>query len=160
MPIPAQLVELRSRLEMAGMVVVEEPDHLNVRLPFFCSVRVHSDGSRLRFESYFGVVSRVRSTTLKLGGASLVAIAAARYGATFAGIAAFLAVIAGIYDGIRWQLTEHAITRITTLNALLMMETSTSALAPGYGSSAVLRSGTAAAAPVADRIFVKERRDD
>ena len=142
------------------MVVVEEPDHLNVRLPFFCSVRVYSDSGRLRFESYFGIVSRVRSTTLKLGGVTVLAIAAARYGATSAGIAAFVAVIAGIYDSIRWQLTEHAITRIATLNAFAAMEPSTPALAPGYGSAAGLRSGSSAAAPGVDRVFVKERRDD
>lgn len=142
------------------MVVVEEPDHLNVRLPFFCSVRVYADGGRLRFESYFGIVSRVRSTTLKLGGITMAAIIAARYGATSAGIAAFVAVIAGIYDSIRWQVTEHAITRIVTLNAFAAMEPSTAALAPGYGSTAALRSGSSAAAPVVDRVFVKERRDD
>lgn len=159
MPIPAQLVELRSRLEAAGMIVVEEPDHLNVRLPFFCSVRVYSDGERLRFDSFFGVMSRVRSTTLKLGGITVLAILASRYGVTYAGLAAFLAIIAGIYDSIRWQVTEHAITRITTLAAFGAFDSSSSRMV-GTGTSQVLRSGANAAAPAPDRISVRERRDD
>ena len=45
MPLLAELVELRQRLQEIGMVVVEEPDHLNVRLPYFCSVRIYlTDG--------------------------------------------------------------------------------------------------------------------
>ncbi len=159
MPIPAQLVELRSRLEAAGMIVVEEPDHLAARLPFFCSVRVYSDGDRLRFDSFFGVMARVRSTTLKLGGLTMLALASSHYGVGYAGIVALLAIIAGIYDSIRWQITEHAITRITTLAAVGAFESPSSRMA-GTGTSQVLRSGANPVAPPTDRIYVREQRDD
>jgi hypothetical protein len=159
MPIPAQLVELRSRLEAAGMIVVEEPNHLTARLPFFCSVRVYSESDRLRFDSFFGVMSRVRSTTLKLGGLSMLAIASSRYGVGYAGIVALLAIIAGIYDSIRWQVTEHAITRITTLAAVGAFESPSSRMV-GTGTSQVLRSGANPAAPPAEHVYVREQRDD
>lgn len=141
------------------MVVVEEPDHLNVRLPFFCSVRVYSDGDRLRFESYFGVVTRVKSTTLKLGVGTILAVASARYGIGFAGVFALIAIVAGIYDSIRWQVTEHAITRITTISALAAMETSPARRLAGMASSQLLRSGDMPQS-AADRVYVRERRDD
>jgi hypothetical protein len=160
MSIPAQLVDLRPRLEAAGMIVVEEPDHLNVRLPFFCSVRVYSDGERLRFESYFGVATRVKSTTLKLGATTVLAVASARLGVGYAGIVALLAIIAGIYDSIRWQLTEHAVTRITTISALAALETSPARRVTGQTASQLLRSGELPPGSPADRIYVRERRDD
>ena len=160
MPIPAQLVDLRARLEAAGMIVVEEPDHLNVRLPFFCSVRVYSDGERLRFESYFGVATRVKSTTLKLGATTVLAVASARVGLGYAGIVALLAVIAGIYDSIRWQLTEHAVTRITTLSALASMEMSSIRRATGQSANQLLRSGEMLPGTSGERVYVRERRDD
>jgi len=159
MPIPAQLIELRSRLESAGMVVVEEPDHLNVRLPFFCSVRVYPDGERLRFDSFFGVLSRVRSTTLKLGGTTVLAAASAQYGLGYAGLAALAAVVAGIYDSIRWQITEHAITRITTVSAFAALDPNSIRMV-NQGTSQVLRSGAEPSVPLADRVLVRERRDD
>jgi len=160
MPIPAQLVDLRPRLEAVGMIVVEEPDHLNVRLPFFCSVRVYSDGDRLRFESYFGVAARVKSTVLKLGATTALAIASARFGVGYAGIVGLLAIIAGIYDSIRWQLTEHAVTRITTIGALAALELSSPRRVAGTTSSQLLRSGEISHGTPADRVYVRERRDD
>ena len=141
------------------MIVVEEPDHLNVRLPFFCSVRVYSDGERLRFESYFGVATRVKSTTLKLGATTALAVASARVGLGYAGIVALLAVIAGIYDSIRWQLTEHAVTRITTISAFAAMEMASARRVAGMPSQ-VLRSGEMPQTTPADRLYVRERRDD
>jgi hypothetical protein len=159
MPIPLQLAELRPRLEAVGMIVVEEPDHLNVRLPFFSSVRVYSDGTRLRFESYFGVAARVKSTTLKLGGITVLAMLASRYGLAYAGVFALLAIVSGVYDSIRWQITESAITRVMMIAAM------SSALEPSarpmlcYGTAQTLRSS--AGVPTADdRVSVRERRDD
>ena len=72
---------------------------------------------------------------------------------------AILAIIAGIYDSIRWQITEHAITRITTLAAFGAFDSPSSRMV-GTGVSQVLRSGANAAAPATDRISVRERRDD
>ncbi len=159
MPIPAYLVDLRLRLEAAGMIVVEEPDHLNVRLPFFCSVRVYSNGERLRFESYFGVVTRVKSTTLKLGATSVLAVASAHYGIAYAGGIALLAVISGIYDSIRWQLTEHAVTRITMIDALGTVAPSSPRRAM-VGTSQILRSGDNPTVMPGERVSVRDRRDD
>jgi hypothetical protein len=160
MPLSAQLVDLRARLEASGMIVVEEPDHLNVRLPFFCSVRVYANGERLRFESYFGVITRVKSTTTKIGGMTVLAIALARYGMGYAGVLALLAVMAGIYDGIRWQITEHAITRVTMIAALAAMELSPAHRMAGPSASLGLRPGENPAITLAERVFVRERRDD
>ena len=160
MPISAQLADLRARLETAGLIVVEEPEHLNVRLPFFCSVRVYSDAARLRFESYFGVAGRVKSTVAKLGGLTLLALASARYGMAYGGIVALLALVAGIYDSIRWQITEHAITRISIIATLAAMDAPSPRQLAGYGTSQVLRSGDSPATTPAERVFVRERRDD
>lgn len=159
MPIPAQLVELRSRLEAAGMIVVEEPDRLTIRLPFFCSVRVYSDGQRLRFESYFGIAARDRSTMLKLFGLGLLSVASVKFGFQYAGLTAFLAIIAGIYDSIRWQLTEHAITRVSMIATLANLQTDAPHLI-ATGTSQLLRSGANPSAVPADRVHVRERRDD
>jgi hypothetical protein len=160
MPISAQLADLRPRLQSVGMIVVEEPDCLSVRLPFFCSVRVYSDGERLRFDTFFGVVPRARSTMLKLGGISLLAVASAHYGIGYAGGVALLAVISAIYDSIRWQVTEHAITRVTTIAALAAIDVSSPRQLAGYGASQMLRSADSAGATAAERVFVRERRDD
>src|ERR1700753_4073526 len=137
MPLSAQLAQLRQRLETAGLVVVEEPDHLNVRLPFLCRVRVYSDGERLRCESYFGVAPRVRATVLKVGGLTVLAIGAAHFGMGYAGIVALLALISGIYDSIRWQITEHAITRIAMINALAVTIDAAGQPLIGYGSGPI-----------------------
>lgn len=119
MPVPIELIELRARLETAGMVVVQEPDHITVRLPFFCSVHVHFEDGRLRTEAFFGVVPRVRSTMFRLGAATLLTLGLARAGlAYFAGMAVFT-VMVGIYDVIRWTLTEQTITRIQLLSQLV-----------------------------------------
>jgi hypothetical protein len=160
MSISPRLAELRSRLEVAGMIVVEEPDHINVRLPFFCSARVYSDAERLRFESYFGLFSRVKSTSMKLGGFTVLAIASGHYGLGYAGIVALLAVVGGIYDSIRWQVTEHAITRVTTIAALAALEVPSARRMAGYGTSQTLRSGDDATLTTGERVFVREKRDD
>ena len=160
MPISAQLADLRARLEAAGMIVVEEPEHLNVRLPFFCSVRVYADAERLRFDSYFGVAGRVKSTVMKLGGLTVLALALARYGVAYAGVVALLVLVAGIYDSIRWQITEHAITRISMIAALAAAEASSPRQVAGYGTSQILRAADSATATPGERVFVRERRDD
>jgi hypothetical protein len=161
MPIPTHLAELRLRLEAVGMVVVEEPDHLTIRLPFLCSVRVYGDAERLRMEGHFGVYSRVRSTMLKLGGLTTLAVALGRLGLAYAGVVALLALIAGIYDSIRWQITEHAITRISTIATITTLATaSPGSLMLGFDPDRTLRPAANTAVPNADRAFTREHRDD
>lgn len=116
--ISPDLVELRARLEDAGVVVVQEPDYLTIRLPFFCSVRVKSNEGRLHLEGFFGLYGRVRSTTLKLIGMAAVAFVAARYGMPYMASMAVLSLMVGFYETIRWILTEHAITRVSTIRSL------------------------------------------
>ncbi|HEY4303119.1 MAG TPA: hypothetical protein VGM82_01525 [Gemmatimonadaceae bacterium] len=160
MPISAHLVQLRLRLEATGMVVVEEPDYLTIRLPFLCSVRVYFDGERLRFDSYFGILARVKSTALKMGGMTLLAIAAPRYGLAYAGVVALLALVAGIYDSIRWQITEHAITRVSMINALAATIDSAGQPLLGYGSGPIAGTTRNSISTADDRVAVRERRDD
>jgi hypothetical protein len=118
MSIPVELVELRWRLESAGVVVVEEPDHLTIRLPFFCSVRVYSDEGRLRVESFFGLVARTRATVMKFGAMALFAAAAIRFGTTYSIGVAIIAVLVAAYEGIRWLITEQATSKAQLIWAL------------------------------------------
>jgi hypothetical protein len=160
MPLSAQLVELRPRLQAAGMIVVEEPDYLSVRLPFFCSVRVYSDGDHLRFEGYFGIVGRVRSTTMKFGGISALAVASTHFGIGYAGVVGLLAVMSGIFDSIRWQVTEHAITRISMIEALAASVEASARQLPGYATGAMLGAARGGIATSDERTPIRERRHD
>ena len=145
MPLPPQLVELCGRMREIGMVVVEEPDHLNVRLPYFCSVRVYLVDGCLRFEAYFGLVPRTRSTMAKLGAFTGFTVAALRAGVPYALGVGIIGVMLGIYDIVRTIATENVITRVGLLYSQLLNgersrptlgeSTTTRALGPGSMSS-------------------------
>jgi hypothetical protein len=109
-PVP-ELIELRHRLEEIGMVVVEEPDHLNVRLPYFCSVRIYLVDGCLRFEPFFGFIPRTRSTMGKLFVFTSFTAAAFRAGVPYALGVGIIGIMLGIYDVIRTIATENVISR-------------------------------------------------
>ena len=115
--IAPELVALRARLDAVGVVVVQEPEYLTIRLPFFCSVRVTFVDGRLRFEGFFGPASRVKSSTIRLTIIALIAASLAKFGPAYAGTMAVIAVLAAIYDVLRWMITEQAITRATIVAA-------------------------------------------
>ena len=93
------------------MVVVEEPDHLTVRLPYFCSVRIYLVDGCLRFEPFFGLVPRTRSTIGKLFVFTSFTVAAFRAGVPYALGIAIVGIMIGIYDIIRTIATENVISR-------------------------------------------------
>ena len=150
MTLPPQLVELRGRMREIGMVVVEEPDHLNVRLPYFCSVRVYLIDGCLRFEAFFGLVPRTRSTMGKLGAFTGFTVAALRAGVPYALGVGIIGVMLGIYDVIRTIATENVITRVGIVYAQLLdgerpqptFRESTAPIALGPGSMASSTSPT------------------
>jgi Flp pilus assembly protein TadB len=100
-------------------VVVEEPDHVTVRLPFFCSVQVRYQDDRLNFEPYFGITPRTRATVLKLGALVVLCTGGIKLAAPFSVGLGSLAVLAGVYDVIRWLITEQAITRTQMIWTLM-----------------------------------------
>lgn len=111
MTIPVELFELRSRLEEVGMVVVEEPNHLTIRLPYFCSVRVYLENGRLRFDPYFGLMARTRSTLIKVIGVGFAAVLSGIYGGPYTIPIIAFGLMAGFYDVIRVIVTENVISR-------------------------------------------------
>lgn len=116
--IARELIELRARLESAGMIVVQDPDHLTVRLPFFCSVRVYFVGGRLRFDPYFGMVPRVRATAIKFAALGGMAVSVMKLGTNYVVGMSVLLILAGVYDLVRWLITEQTITRTVLLDAM------------------------------------------
>src|ERR671932_2022184 len=70
------LAALRTELERLGLVVAPHGDHICVRLPMFTSVRVRSEGGRLRCEPLFGPLPRNRAL---LGIPALVALVGAAF---------------------------------------------------------------------------------
>lgn len=117
MPLHPELVELQHRLQRLGVVAVEHSDHVCVRLPLLCSVRVRYDGARLTCEPRFGALGRTSATSVKLnGGAVGVATLLGTAGITPLTLAAgFLVGLAAAYDVIRYVLTESTVTRVMTL---------------------------------------------
>src|SRR3954471_18217902 len=111
MPLDPELVELRHRLQEMGMVVVEEPDRLTVRLPYFCSVRIKLVDGCLRFDPFFGLVPRTRSTMVKLLIYMGFTVAAFKAGVPYALAVGIVGIMLGIYDIIRTIATESVITR-------------------------------------------------
>jgi hypothetical protein len=112
-----ELLRFGRELETVGMVAAVHADHLCVRLPLLASVRVRYDGARLSLEPRFGAVSRTTAAVSTFGSVSALIV-----GMTVAGIAvpalvavASLGALAGIYDLMRFVVTEGAITRVTTL---------------------------------------------
>ncbi len=118
------------------MVVVEEPDHLNVRLPYFCSVRIHLVDGCLRFEAFFGLVPRTRSTIGKLGVFTAVTVAAFRAGVPYALGIAVVGIMLGIYDIIRTIATENVITRAGAVYTQLLHGDGSR---PTFGESTAMR---------------------
>jgi hypothetical protein len=120
MSIDPALVDLRARLESGGMIVVQEPEYLSVRLPYFCSVQIRCERGRLRCDPFFGVVPRTRATLLKLIGTTSVAVSTVlTMGLAPLPVAlGFLVVASAAYDVIRTILTENVITRVQTIWAL------------------------------------------
>ncbi|MDB4877652.1 MAG: hypothetical protein JWM41_4098 [Gemmatimonadetes bacterium] len=114
MPIDPALLELRARLEESGMVVVQEPDYLSVRLPYLCSVQIRYDNGRIKCEPFFGVVGRTRATLLKMIGTSTIAVGALlTYGVTPLPMALGVLVAASAgYDVLRTTVTENVVTRV------------------------------------------------
>lgn len=117
MAIPVELRQLRERLQDIGMVVVEEPEWLVVRLPYFCSVRIHFVEGHLRFEPHLGMLPRTRATMTKLLGFTFLTVAAMARGLPLqAPIAlATIGIMASIYDAIRVVVTEGVITRASAV---------------------------------------------
>ena len=67
--------------------------------------------------------------------------------------------MSGVYDSIRWQITESAVTRISMIAALSSAVDPSARPTLGYGTGQTLRSSTGI--PTADdRVSVRERRDD
>ena len=102
------------------MVVVEEPDHLTVRLPYFCSVHIYLVDGCLRFEPYFGFVPRTRSTVGKLFVFTSFTVAAFKAGVPYALGVAIIGIMLGIYDVIRTIATENVISRTAMVYAQLL----------------------------------------
>jgi hypothetical protein len=121
MPLDPPLLELRARLEESGMVVVQEPDYLTVRLPYFCSVRVRYADGRLRCEPRFGAVARTRATLFKMFGTwALAASALATYGVTPLPILlGVLVAVSSGYDVLRTIVTENIVTRVTFIWSMM-----------------------------------------
>jgi hypothetical protein len=117
MPLHPELVSFQRRLEASGTVVAVHADHLCVRLPLLVSLRVRYDGQRLAFDPRFGAVSRMTGTMTTF---SVVNVAVV--GSAFAGIAlpavvavCTVGVLAAAYEGLRYIVTESAITRVALL---------------------------------------------
>ena len=117
MSLHPELADLQHRLDRLGVVAVEHPDHLCVRLPLLCSVRVRYDGARMTCEPRFGALERTRATAVTIGGGALGAATFLAFaGLTPATVAAgFLVGLAGAYDVMRYVLTESTVTRVQTL---------------------------------------------
>lgn len=113
-----ELLDLRARLESAGMVVVQDPDHLTVRLPYFCSVRVYFVDGHLKFDPYFGMVPRVRATAIKGAAMFGLSVSVMKLGTSYLVGMLVLLILAGVYDIVRWLITEQTITRTVMLDAI------------------------------------------
>ena len=119
MPLHPALLALQRRLQQIGTVAVDNPDHLEIRLPLFCTVRVSYDGNRMRLEPYFGATKRGNSTmiTTALVAVGIPAIFLTAGATPFTFSLAFLALGSRIYEVTRYVLTEATITRVQLLAA-------------------------------------------
>src|SRR6476620_3610559 len=102
MPLPLELVQLRMRLQDIGVVVVEEPDHLTIRLPFFCSVQVRLVDGRLKLDAYYTLLPRMKATIIRFIVLGALCTGSIRIPAPFSLGLASLAVLAGMLEVIRW----------------------------------------------------------
>ena len=144
------LVTFQRRLEAVGVVATPHGDHLCVRLPLLCAVRVRYDGARLTCEPRFATTSRNRATTVTGGGLGAAAAAFALLPAAAPlGLAAGAlgALVVG-YDLLGYVVTESAITRISLLwdRAHAGESPSAEAIARGTGTAPLHAPATAAGA--------------
>lgn len=162
MPPNPELVELRHRLREIGMVVVEERDHLTVRLPYACSVRIYLVDGCLRFEPFFGLVPRTRSTLGKFFIFTSFTVAAFRAGVPHALVVAFVGIMMGIYDVVRTIATENVISRTGIVYAQLLHGERSRPTFPESSATRALAPGSmpaSASPPTATRDELRMRRD-
>jgi hypothetical protein len=133
-----ELARFQRRLEAGGTVVAVHADHLCVRLPLLVSLRVRYDGERLAFDPRFGAVSRGTATIAIFGVMNAAVVGAALGGVALPVVVAVgtIGVLAAAYEGLRYIVTESAITRVTLL-------WSSRADAPGAPPLAALGTGPA-----------------
>jgi hypothetical protein len=117
MPLHPELVSFQRRLEASGTVVAVRADHLCVRLPLLVSLRVRYDGQRLAFDPRFGTVSRMTGTIATFGAVNVAVVASALAGIALPAVVAVctVGVLAAVYEGLRYVVTESAITRVALL---------------------------------------------
>jgi len=111
------LKRLAARLERLGMVTAPFHDHVAVRLPLLCHVRVRVEHGRLRCDPYTGAVGRTRGTALVFVIFTLILSSTfGRDGITAEALTiGFMAVLAVAWETIRYVLTESCITRVQAL---------------------------------------------
>jgi hypothetical protein len=112
-----ELSEFQRRLESSGAVVATRADHLCVRLPMLISLRVRYDGERLSFDPRFGIASRGVATIGVFGVANAAILGAVATGAALPVVVAMgaVGVLAGVYEAMRYVVTEAAISRVAML---------------------------------------------
>jgi hypothetical protein len=110
----ATLRILSDELQSLGMVVVPRDDGLEVRLSTFETIRVGLIDSVLQCEARFGAVSRTRARwTFSILSSVLVPALFLTTGVTAATLSvAFLIVLAGVSQGVRYTVTESVVSRI------------------------------------------------
>lgn len=155
-----ELVAFQGRLEEIGEVAALHSDHLCVRLPLLCAVRVRYDGSRLRCEPRFGATSRTAATAM-----SFAAAAAAVGGLLLADVAmpalitgGLLVVLATAYNVMRYVISEAAVTRVSLLWGTRLTIAASAAVDRTHGQTRPLAPGDAPSAlaaqtpPLSDRV--------
>jgi hypothetical protein len=117
MALHPELLGFQRRLESSGMVVAAHGDHLCVRLPLLISLRVRYDGERLSFDPRFGAASRGTATVATFGVMNAAVVGAALSGVALPLVVAVgsIGAMAAAYEGLRYIVTESAITRVALL---------------------------------------------
>lgn len=134
MSLHPELIDFQRRLEAVGVIAAVHADHVCVRLPLLTSVRVRYDGARLAFEPRFGAASRVVATMATYFAASGAVLALAVTGTALPYVVSIgvLGTLAGVYDAMRYVVTESAVTRVALLwSAFRGTEPATGALGSG-----------------------------
>src|SRR3954468_5632881 len=112
-----ELLAFQARLEAGGLVVARHADHICVRLPLLCSVRVRYDGERIVYEPRIGAVSRTAATVSTFGIATAAVVGFAATAAALPTVVTVgtLGVLAVGYDVLRYLVIEGAMNRATLL---------------------------------------------
>ena len=117
MPRNSKLSAINDNLHLLGYKIEVLDRKTVVKLPLFCSVSIIEDGEVLKTEAKFGYMSRTTATwlvTILL----MIEITAFSFLVSDIRMSVFfgvLAVMAGIWDGYRYILTENFITRFQLL---------------------------------------------